>query len=182
MIRQIRGVVVGVETSGAIVEVAGFGIAVALPSLSGITLGNEVTLATYLAVKQDGIELYGFLDPLDRDFFEVLMTAPGVGPKTALAILRRAPRESLAAAIARKDINYLTRVAGLGKKSAEKLAVMLADKLSASSVGGNTADTEVFDTLIALGYTEREARKALANVAETIIGKEARLRAALSGK
>lgn len=182
MIRQIRGTVLALGTNEAIIEVAGFGIAVALPTTTGLTVGEAATLASYLAVKQDGMELYGFADPLDRDFFEILITTPGVGPKTALAILRKAPRESLAGAIARKDINYLTRVAGLGKKSAEKLAVMLAEKMLASDAPSEGADIEVFDTLVALGYTEREARKALASVPENIAGKEARLRAALSGK
>lgn len=182
MIRQVRGRVLALEGASAIVEVVGFGIAVALPTIVGIELGSEVTLATYLAVKQDGMELYGFPDALDRDFFEILLTVPGVGPKTALAILRKAPREQLAGAIARKDINYLTRVAGLGKKSAEKLAVMLAEKVSGENSSSESADSEVFDTLVALGYTEREARKALGNVPENVAGKEARLRAALSGK
>jgi Holliday junction DNA helicase RuvA len=182
MIRQVRGRVLALESAGVIVEVAGFGIAVALPTLVGIELGAEVSLATYLAIKQDGMELYGFADPLDRDFFEILISAPGIGPKTALAILRKAPRESLAGAIARKDINYLTRVAGLGKKSAEKLAVMLSEKVSGEGTESEGADIEVFDTLVGLGYTEREARKALSSVPENIAGKEARLRAALSGK
>jgi holliday junction DNA helicase RuvA len=182
MIRQIHGVVVALESTNAVVEVAGFGVAVALASSIGITVGNEISLATYLAVKQDGMELYGFPDALDRDFFEILISAPGVGPKTALSILRKAPRESLAGAISRKDINYLTRVAGLGKKSAEKLAVMLAEKMSDSGGAKEGQDIEVFDTLIALGYTEREARKALGAIPENIAGKEARLRAALSGK
>lgn len=182
MIRQIRGRVVGLEASGAIVEVAGFGIAVALPSFSGITLGEEVVLATHLAVKQDGMNLYGFLDAADRDFFELLLSAPSIGPKTALAILHKAPREQLANAIARKDVEYLTRVAGLGKKSAEKIAVFLADKIVGTNDSGMSPDSEVFDTLVALGYTEKEARRALSGVPENIIGKDARLRAALSGK
>ncbi|MGH7175159.1 MAG: Holliday junction branch migration protein RuvA [Minisyncoccia bacterium] len=181
MIRQLRGMVLDEKTVGIVVEVAGFGILVAMPALGRPKVGEEATLATHLAVKQDGLELYGFAEAADRDFFELLMQAPGVGPKTALAILGKAPREKLASAIARKDIDYLVRVAGLGKKSAEKLAVMLAEKVTTDE-GGPSADSEVFDTLVALGYTEREARKALARVPEAVAGKEARLRAALSGK
>jgi len=181
MIRQIRGKVLALEASGATIEVAGFGIAVALPTLIGLTLGSEAVLATHLAVKQDGMELYGFLDALDRDFFEKLLTVSGVGPKTALSILRRSPRPQLENAIAKRDINYLTRVAGLGKKSAEKLAVELSEKMVSGSAAQGE-DGEVFDTLVALGYTEREARKALSQIPENISGKEARLRAALSGK
>ena len=178
MIRQIRGKVLGVELAGAVIEVAGFGVFVF--TTDPLTAGSEAVLATHLAVKQDGMDLYGFKNPADRDFFELLITVSGIGPKTALSILRRAPREPLESAIARRDISYLTRVAGLGKKSAEKLAVELAEKLADKKEGGAGDDAEVFDTLVALGYTEREARKALAGLAETVVGKEARLRAALS--
>ena len=181
MIRQIRGTILSLESTGAIIDIAGFGIMVATPTLSGLTLGAEATLATHLAVKQDGMELYGFTDPLDRDFFEKLLTVSGVGPKTALSILRRSPRQQLENAIAKRDINYLTRVAGLGKKSAEKLAVELSEKM-VSANSSQDEDGEVFDTLVALGYTEREARKALGSIPETVAGKEARLRAALSGQ
>lgn len=181
MIRQIRGKVLSLEPTGATIDIAGFGIFVATPTLSGLSLGSEAVLATHLAVKQDGMELYGFVDALDRDFFEKLLTVSGVGPKTALSILRKSPRQQLENAIAKRDINYLTRVAGLGKKSAEKLAVELSEKMVSAS-SSQDEDGEVFDTLVALGYTEREARRALGGVAESVVGKEARLRAALSGK
>ncbi len=179
MIRQIRGKVLSLELSGAVVEVAGFGVRVSTPNGDKLSLGSEATLHTHLAVKQDGMELYGFTDPVDRDFFELLLSVSGVGPKTAVSILRRSPRENLASAIARRDLTYLTRVAGLGKKSAEKMMVELSEKLAHKKEAGDGDDTEVFDTLIALGYTEREARKALVDVPETVTGKEARLRAAL---
>ena len=182
MIRQIRGRVLSLEPTGAIIDIAGFGILVATPTLVGLALGQEAVLATHLAVKQDGMDLYGFIDPLDRDFFEKLLTVSGVGPKTALGILRRSPRQQLENAIAKRDINYLTRVAGLSKKSAEKLAVELSEKMVSASSRAKTKTARSLIRLVALGYTEREARKALGTVAETITGKEARLRAALSGK
>lgn len=71
---------------------AGFGVFVCTPTSEGLSPGREATLATHLAVKQDGMDLYGFKDPADRDFLELLLTVSGVGPKTALFILRRAPR------------------------------------------------------------------------------------------
>ena len=182
MIRQIRGPVLSVGTTSAIIEVAGFGIEVFLASPELLKAGDQATLATYLAVKQDGIDLYGFSTQDDRTFFEKLITVSGIGPKTALSIMRRSPREGLENAIARRDITYLTRVAGLGKKSAEKLAVELSEKLGDKTSVTGSDDAEVFDTLVALGYTEREARHALTNVAEGISGKEARLKAALSSK
>lgn len=178
MIRQIKGEVLSVNPISAVIEVAGFGIEVRMSSPQLLTIGNTATLATHLAVKQDGLELYGFDDTEDRDFFELILTVSGVGPKTALSVLRRARREALEGAISTRDLNYLTKVVGLGKKSAEKMLVELADKIGPHS--HSREDGEVFDTLVALGYTEREARKALQAIPDTIVGKDARLKSALS--
>lgn len=179
MIRQIRGKVLSAEPSGVTVDIAGLGVFVFTATLDAPTAGSEIALYTHLAVKQDGFELYGFKNVADRAFFELTLSVSGIGPKKALALLRRAPREGLETAIAKRDIAYLTRVAGLGKKSAEKLAVELSEKMRAHE-GDSGDDAEVFDTLVALGYTEREARGALAGIAKSVSGKEARLRAALS--
>ena len=178
MIRQIRGKVLSAGMTGVVVEVAGFGIEVRTNAPETLLLGNEVRLATHLTVKQDGMELYGFADAADRDFFELMLSVPSVGPKTALSILRRAPREALEGAIGTRDLAYLTKVVGLGKKSAEKMLAELADKVGPRA--HDDADGEVFDTLVALGYTEREARAALQKIPEVATGKEARLKAALS--
>jgi Holliday junction DNA helicase RuvA len=104
-----------------------------------------------------------------------------VGPKTALSIFSRGTRESLEGAIATRDISYLTRVVGLGKKAAEKLVVELSEKMSVSTEQHDGDDAEVFDTLVALGYTDREARNALAALPIHITGRDARLKAALAG-
>lgn len=178
MIRQIRGTVLSTSPVSALLEVTGFGIDVKMSSPETLSVGTEATLATYLALRQDGLELYGFTDRADRDFFELILSVSGIGPKTALSVLRRAPREALEGAISKRDLNYLTKVVGLGKKSAEKMLVELADKVGPKA--HDDADGEVFDTLVALGYTEREARKALQTIPEGVCGKEARLKAALS--
>lgn len=181
MIRRIHGVVLETSPIGVIVDVAGWGVFVHLPIGTTFLVGSEVTLRTYLAVKQDGIELYGFATAEDLAFFELLLTVSGVGPKTARSIFSRASREALEGAIAKRDISYLTRVAGLGKKAAEKLAIELSEKVSASGKEHGGDDAEVFDTLVALGYTDREARKALSSVPLHITGRDARLKHALSG-
>ena len=178
MIRQIRGKVLHVGLVSAIIEVAGFGIEVRMSAPGTLTVGNEASLATHLALKHDGLELYGFALAADRDFFELILTVSGVGPKTALSVLRRSPRETLEGAIGKRDLVYLTKVVGLGKKSAEKMLVELADKVGPRS--HDNADNEVFDTLVALGYTEREARKALQAIPDSAVGKDVRLKAALS--
>lgn len=181
MIRQIRGAVLETELAGVTIDVGGWGVFVRLPAGTSLTEGSAAILYTHLAIKQDGADLYGFTTKEDLRFFELLLTVSGVGPKTALSILSRASRESLEGAIGKRDISYLTRVVGLGKKAAEKLAVELSEKIEVSAHEHDGDDAEVFDTLVALGYTEREARKALADVPMHITGRDARLKAALGG-
>jgi Holliday junction DNA helicase RuvA len=181
MVTQIRGTVIGTELTGAVIEVGGWGVFVHLATPEVLTPGTEVTLLTHMAVKQDGIDLYGFIDKKDRALFALLLTVSGVGPKTALSILTRAPRVSLEQAIATRDLTYLTRIAGMSKKAAEKVVVELSEKIEV--MGGDPqqgTDAEVFDTLLALGYTDREARKALASLPLSVTGRDERLRAALS--
>lgn len=180
MIRQIRGAVLETSPAGAVIDVAGWGVFVHLSTSELLAPGETVTILTYLAIGQSGIDLYGFTEQADRMFFEQLLTVSGVGPKTALSIMSRAPREALLGAIATRDISYLTRVAGLGKKAAEKLAVELSEKVQPGEAAHDTTDAEVFDTLVALGYTEREARTALSRIPLHIAGRDARLKAALS--
>lgn len=180
MIRQIRGTVLSIETNGAVVDVGGWGVLVYMSSPPSLPLGEEVTLRTHMCVKQDGFELYGFTDAAEHALFVLLISVSGVGPKTALSILTRASRESLENAIATRDITYLTRVAGVGKKSAEKIAIELSEKVTVSEKREQGDDADVFDTLVALGYTEREARKALSSIPLSVQGRDARLKAALS--
>lgn len=182
MIREMRGTVLSLSPEEAIVDVGGWGVRVLMSSTTGLMEGEETRLVTHLAVKQDGIELYGFKDEKDLEFFEQCLNVPGVGPKTALSFLRRAPREALKGAIAKRDVSYLTKVAGLGKKSAEKMIVELVEKMKTEDREHEDGDTEVFETLVALGYSEREARRALNSVPDSVSGKDARLKAALQAK
>jgi Holliday junction DNA helicase RuvA len=182
MIREIRGTVLSIEPLGAVIEVAGFGVFVHLADTSSLIEGAEARLKTYLSVTQNGMDLYGFVGAEDRRFFELALSVSGVGPKTAQSLLRRAPREKIEDAIAKRDLMYLTKVVGLGKKSAEKLMVEIGERLHASEGAAMGDDGDVFDTLIALGYTEREARKALGSIPDTVTGKDARLKAALGAR
>ncbi len=179
MIHQVRGTVVSKDLLGVVVEVSGFGMYLNMAEPEALAVGTEVTILTHLAVNQSGIELFGFPEQADLDFFKQLLNVPGVGPKTALAILRKAPRTSLLGAIGRRDLEYLTKVAGLGKKAAEKILVELSEKVG-SDEAHDDADSEVFETLVALGYTEREARQSVSGIPKTIEGKEARLKHALT--
>jgi len=182
MIRNIRGTVLSVEPLGAVIEVAGFGVFVHVADTSSLKEGTEASLRTYLSVTQNGMDLYGFADQKDRAFFELALSVSGVGPKTALSLLRRAPREKIEDAIAKRDLTYLTKVVGLGKKSAEKMMVEIGERISASGNDSMGDDAELFDTLVALGYTEREARKAVGGIPGDVVGKDARLKAALGAR
>lgn len=180
MIRELRGTVLSIEPTGIVIDVSGWGVMTCVATPAAFSVGATVSLKTHLAVKQDGVELYGFSDPEDLRFFELSLRVPGVGPKTAMSLLRRASRESIEQAIAKRDLAYLTKVVGLGKKSAEKLIVEIAERINTSGATTISEDGEVFDTLVALGYTEKEARTALAGIPATVVGQDARLKAALS--
>ena len=179
MIHQVRGKVLSIDLLGAVVEVSGFGVYLNMAEPEVLLLASEVTLLTHMAVNQSGIELYGFTEKEDLSFFTLLLDVPGVGPKTALAILRKAPRQALMRAIGTRDLDYLTKVAGLGKKAAEKILVELSEKVG-DVEAHDDSDSEVFETLVALGYTEREARTSVGRIPKTVLGKEARLKSALS--
>jgi Holliday junction DNA helicase RuvA len=181
MIKQVRGTVLSLETNGVVVDVGGWGVFVYMATPPTLEEGATITLKTHMCVKQDGIDLYGFTDSLDLALFTLLLSVSGVGPKTALSILTKAPRVSLEQAIATRDTTYLTRVAGMSKKAAEKIGVELSEKIAVTGETHQGHDAEVFDTLVALGYTEREARKALAAIPLHVEGTDARLKAALAG-
>lgn len=181
MIRTIEGIVQSVDNGDVIVTVAGFGLRIHTNEEDSLTIGKCALFATHMIMRQDGIQMYGFVDVANRDFFELLLTVSGFGPKTTLALMRRATRKQLAVAIANRDVEYLTRVIGLGKKSAGKLVLELAEKITIDDSQRKNTDTEVFDMLVALGYTERDAQRALSTVSATVVGNEKRLKAALSG-
>ena len=124
----------------------------------------EVSLWTHLAVKEDALDLYGFLEQPELDFFEMLITVSGIGPRSALAILSLAGPETLRKAIVSNNTDYLTKVSGIGRKSAEKIVLELKDKLGKMGEFLPSAEmdqeADVLNALQALGYSLREAREA----------------------
>lgn len=182
MIRTITGHVIETYDQAVLVLVNGFGLYVHVPTHHAITLSPEspITLHTHLVVKDSGPELYGFSDESTRAFFELLLTVSGVGPRSALGITNLAPVETLSDAIYAKDIQYLTKVAGVGKKAAEKIVLELRDKVTQSDQpAAHTDDAELLDALISLGYKEREAKEAIKQIPNTLTHKDDRLKAAL---
>lgn len=145
----------------------GYVLRVSLATLEGIRhKPGEVSLYVHTAVKEDAIDLYGFLSQEELAFFKQLLEVSGVGPKTALGVLNVSDIGSLKRSIAAGDATALTKVFGIGKKSAERIVVELRDKLAKESpislagVAGGS-DAEVIEALMALGYSAPESRAAL---------------------
>ncbi|MBX4215519.1 Holliday junction branch migration protein RuvA [Candidatus Parcubacteria bacterium] len=169
MISRLTGALVGTTQRHVVLDVSGVGYKVAVTPDTARALGKEkgpVTLITHLAVREDALDLYGFLLQDELDLFEMLIGVSGIGPKSALQILSLAGIETLKKAISSEDTSYLTKVSGIGKKTAEKIVLELKDKL-----GGGTGrhgelreESDAVEALKSLGYSQSEARDALKSV------------------
>lgn len=174
MIAFVSGPVAALAPDSAVVEVGGIGIAVQCSpnTLSGLRVGRPAKLATSLVVREDSLTLYGFADDDERQVFELLQTASGVGPRLAQAMLAVHSPDTLRRAVATGDEKALVAVPGIGKKGAQKLLLELKDRLGAP-VGAPAVGTPVTQgwrdqlhaALIGLGYATREAEEAVAAVA-----------------
>lgn len=185
MIGFLRGTVVFKEPPFLILETNGVGYKVGATSALCAILkeGDSAALFTHLAVREDALDLYGFAEHRELSFFELLLTVPGIGPRSALAIQNLASLRELTAAIAAGDHAYLTQVSGVGKKSAAKIIVELKDKVAAfaPSKDARALKEEIgaLEALKSMGYGAAEAKDALANVPTTTAGTSERLREAL---
>jgi len=171
MIGQIRGRLADKRPNQLLVDVCGVGYQVQVPLSTFAALGElhtEVTLLIHTHVREDALALYGFLSSREKHFFELLLSASGVGPALALKILSGMSVEELVPAIRGGDLARLTRIPGVGRKTAERIVVELKDKLEAvavseekpaASAGGTEAD--VVSALMNLGYDGRAAEKAV---------------------
>jgi holliday junction DNA helicase RuvA len=132
MIAQLTGVVAQVGPTSAVIEVGGFGVqAVCSPNtVAGLRLGQRATLATSLVVREDSLTLYGFASADEREFFELLLTATGVGPKLAQAALAVLRPDDLRRAIATENLLQLCKVPGIGRKGAQRMVIELKDKVN----------------------------------------------------
>ncbi|MGW0702824.1 Holliday junction branch migration protein RuvA [Streptomyces sp. NPDC002867] len=175
MIAFVSGTVAALAPTTAVIEVGGVGMAVQCTpnTLSGLRLGQEARLATSLVVREDSLTLYGFADDDERQVFELLQTASGVGPRLAQAMLAVHTPDALRVAVTSGDEKALTAVPGIGKKGAQKLLLELKDRLGAP-VGSTTAvgapvsqswRDQLHAALIGLGYATREADEAVTAVA-----------------
>jgi Holliday junction DNA helicase RuvA len=181
VIASVRGRVAAVSPDTAVIEVGGVGLAVlcAPGTLATLRTGAEARLATSLVVREDSLTLYGFADDDEKQLFELLQTASGVGPRLAQAVLAVHSPDTVRKAIANADTATLTRVPGIGKKGAERLILELRDRIgpvvvSADGValgGGASAwQEQVRQALVGLGWGAGQADQAVAAVAETVHG------------
>jgi holliday junction DNA helicase RuvA len=178
MIASVRGTVAAVGPDGAVVEVGGVGLAVSCSpgTLARLRVGEQARLATSLVVREDSLTLYGFADDDERAMFELLQTANGVGPKLAQTMLAVYPPRELRRAVATSDLAALTRVPGIGRKGAERIALELRDRIgsidgsdSGVDLGGLTAVApwrdQLAHALAGLGFSGKEANDAIDVVA-----------------
>jgi len=172
MIAHLRGKLLAKHPNQAIVETAGVGydVTISVPTFSDLpVLGTEVALHIHTHVREDLIALYGFLRPSEKLLFEKLITVSGIGPKLAITILSGMPADEMVRAIRGNDVARLTRIPGIGKKTAERMVLELRDKLpeagpaTAVAVSVMSATEEdVLSALLNLGYQRPAAEKALA--------------------
>ena len=168
MIASLRGKISEIEQKAIIIEAGGVGYRVAVLGslLSQVKQGAEVTLQIHHHVTDSAEALYGFATKEDLKYFELLLTVPSVGARTALSILDAAPPKTLAQAVAEKDTKLLTKVSGVGKKTAERILVELQGKMKDVVVRGPSGDvqTEAVSSLVNLGFTKEQARSLIEKV------------------
>lgn len=186
MIYSLKGKLALKRDDYLVVDIGGIGLKI-MSSFKTIRnlpqIGESVDIFTYLHVKEDALELYGFLDKEELEFFEMLIGISGIGPKSAIGILSIEKVEKLKAAISEGRSELLTKASGIGKKTAERIILELRGKLkqkeSAKIVGLMESDQDIIEALANLGYTKSQAKEALGKVDAKITRVEERIKEAL---
>lgn len=166
MIGSISGTVRHKDLQSLLVDVGGVGYKVfsTTEAVLEAALGEPIFLWTHLSIRENAHDLFGFKDKEALETFELLISIPGIGPRTALGILNVATPSMLRQAVATEDTSYLTKVSGIGKKNAEKIVLELKGKLHTTTAdkGVNVRmESDALEALVSLGYSERDARDAL---------------------
>jgi Holliday junction DNA helicase RuvA len=168
MIATLRGEVSQIEDNAIILEVGGVGLRVFVPAplRSRMKAGEALMIFTHLVVREDALVLYGFDSQADRELFNILLGVDGVGPKVALSVLSSMTLDAIQRAVFADEGEILSRVPGVGKKTAQKMALHLKDKLKPTDALARVAtmsdtDGEVLAALTALGYSVVEAQAAI---------------------
>ena len=173
MIATLRGEITQIEDHALVIEVGGVGLRVLVPAPLRVRMkvGEAIFLYTHLIVRETELTLYGFESQADRDLFNLLLSVDGVGPKASLSVLSTMTIESVQRAIFGDEPELLSRVPGVGKKTAQKIALYLKDRLkpvdTLSYVDAmSDADSEVLAALTALGYSVVEAQSAVQSISK----------------
>lgn len=174
---MLRGKVWEILEDKLILDCLGVGYQVSVPSglLSRIQVDQEITLYTHLIPREDEIFLYGFFSAAEKELFLMLLSVSGVGPKVAMAILSTLGTNQAESAIANANVSVLTKVPGIGKKTAQRVILELKDKFKdrvtvpergdeVTPLNSLMAHSEAMETLLALGFTQEEAKKALQGI------------------
>lgn len=171
MISMLKGEVVFIAGKDLTVMVGGVGYLVHIPDTqdSPLKCGQEVLLYTALISRDDSLNLYGFFDPRQREIFSLLLNVPGVGPKTAMNIVSQVDSNRLLDAVVCEDIVYLRSLPGIGKKSAQRIIFELKERISKQyQPKGKVQETNLLEdaiaALVALGYSESQARQAVSGI------------------
>lgn len=174
MIRRIEGLVIEKNVDNVVINCGGIGYRVW--TIDEISLNKPTVLWTYHSIREDSQDLYGFAQKSDLEFFELLLTVSGIGPKTAISIINTASVDILKRGIYSKDPVYLSKISGIGKKTAEKIVFELSSKLSKDMEQNGTTihqdDHDTFEALISLGYDEKNIRKVLNEIPVELSQKE----------
>jgi holliday junction DNA helicase RuvA len=189
MIAHLRGRLLTKHPNQVVVEAGGVGydVTISIPTFSDLpAIGSEVALHIHTHVREDQLALYGFLRPAEKTLFEKLITVSGIGPKLAITILSGMPADEMTGAIRGNDVARLTRIPGIGKKTAERMVLELRDKLPPATSGAPPAapamsavEEDVLSALMNLGYQRAAAERALASVAKNGASFETLFRGAL---
>lgn len=183
MISHLTGSIIHKDAGFVILETGGIGykVAVTNETLNEMTKsgGKSISLWTHHAIREDISDLYGFLNRDALEFFELLISISGIGPKTALGVLNASSIENLQTAISSGETSYLTKISGIGRKLAEKIVFELKEKIGGTGEGSTPAmkgDADVLEALISLGYAERDAREALKKLPRDVVGTSNRVK------
>lgn len=181
MIGLLTGVVCGSRGGRIVLDVQGVGYLIAVRSVFDFVEGTAATLHTHLAVRENALDLYGFSLPEELRMFEELIELPKIGPKSAMQILMQADVATLKQAIMTQDPVYLTKMSGIGKKTAEKIVSELKDSFGADALTDSISneDTDVMDALLALGYAHKDVREAIQKLPPHITDTKKRITEAL---